>query len=987
VSQLLGRTDELTTLIDHFDLARTRSPGAGRSALVAGDAGMGKTRLLTELADRARAEGWRVMVGHCLDLADLLLPYLPFSELVGRLAVEDPEAARLLTEQHPAITALAPGRRLMSGADRQADGGHDARSQVDRAAIFDGVHGALETLASIGPVLVVVEDLHWADQSTRDLLSFLFARPFRGLVRIVGSYRSDDLHRRHPLRRTVGEWARLPGVLRMQLGPLPDPEIRTLVLSLHRGRIRERDVATIVARAEGNAFFAEELVGAAQLASTEGALPEDLADLLLVRLDHLDEASRVVVRAAACSGRRVTHALLAAVAGLPADDLERALRAAVESNVLVRVGSESYAFRHALLAEAVHDDLLPGERVRLHAKYVEALVAGVVDSTAAELATHARAAHDADTAIRAGVRAGEEAMAVGGPDDAATHFEGALEMLAGPSTTVSASVDLVGLVSRTSEAVVASGHAERAMRLVREHLDQAPADLPPRDRVRLLLAWVAAALLNEVQHEDQVAATEEALTLVGEEPGRLRTRVLSMHARSLVAVGRDDEAAKYAGEALAMAQRFELRQVAAEAATTLATLDDRSGDPETALRALERVVAAAREDGDTAAEMRGRHHLGYVHLERGDLGAAHELFSQAAEFAASAGRPWAPYGFDARYHLAMTALMRGDWDETLAVVDVAGQSPPADHEALFLSVRMLVGAGRGDDSLLRHYEPLKPFWVREGLVATNAGAAAIELLGRRGDLEGMWRVHDEVVEVVGRLWSPLFQARVRLSALVLGQLASAAVTAAAQERRELVARAPELVDVVGAVGDLATERPRGLGPEGRAWLARARAEHLRLRWLVGDDPPDEEPLVAAWSEAVTSFGELGHTPETARSRARLGAVLTATGRATEAAPVVSAARAEAARLGAQPVLDELAVLAGTHPRARPGHDRSPELTPREHEILALVAQGRTNGDIARQLFISTKTVSVHVSNILAKLGAGGRTEAAAIARRRGLLPG
>ena len=990
--ELLGRTHELAELERHLGTAPESPAGPrGRAALVAGDAGLGKTRLLTELAERARASGWTVMIGHCLDFADQLLPYLPFSEMLGRLADDDPESAARIAERHPAITALAPGRRLMSGAEPPAplDGaGLRDADTVDRAAVFAAVHGALESLAAERPVLVVLEDLHWADRSTRDLVSFLLARQFRAPVAVVGSYRSDDLHRRHPLRTVVSEWVRLPGVLRMQLTPLPDDVVRHLVLTLQPGRLRERDVAWVVERAEGNAFFAEELVGARSV-DHGSALPEDLADLLLVRLDRLDDASRQVVRAAACAGRRVTHALLAAVVELPQDELEQGVRTAVESHVLVRVGADSFAFRHALLAEAVYGDLLPGERVRLHGRYVDALTSGVVDATAAELATHARAAHDTETAIRAGVRAGEEAMAVGGPDDAAEHFEAVLELLARPGTPVPDGVDPVTLVRRTSEAVVASGHPGRAMALVRDHLDQAPPALDPRDRARLLLAWAAAAVVNE-SRKDPTVATAEALRLIGEEPGRLRTRALSLHARCLADEGRDEEAAKFAGEALAMAQRFELHQTAAEAATTIAALDGRLGHLDSAVRALEGVVAAAREAGNTEAEMRGRFHLALIELEEGRLAAAQELFREAAAAATASGRPWAPYGFDARYQQAMTAYLRGRWDEALDIANPAGEAPPADAEALLVTFRMMVGAGRGDESVLRHYEPLKASWPREALVAVSAGAAAIELLGAQGDLTGVWRVHDEVVASAEATWNPEFQARARLSALVLGQLADAAGprgvdrTAPAGQRAETMRRAGELLDVVDRIHRAVNARPRGFGPEGRAWVTRAHAEHLRLRWLGGSDSPPDEELLAAWRGTVEAFDEFGHRHEAARSRARLASVLVAAGRAAEATPLVAEARAVAEELGAAPLLAELDAL-GTRERSVPSRVET-DLTPRESEILALVADGRSNGEIGKHLFISTKTVSVHVSNILAKLGASGRTEAAAIARRRGLLP-
>ncbi len=209
-----------------------------------------------------------------------------------------------------------------------------------------------------------------------------------------------------------------------------------------------------------------------------------------MRLDRLEDDARAVVRAAACAGRRVSHPLLATVVGQPEDVLEGALRAAVEQNILVRVGADSYAFRHALLAEAVYDDLLPGERVRLHAAYAEALSSHRVDGTAAELARHARLAHDPATAVRASVEAGDEAMSVGGPDEAARHFETALELVADPRVAVE--LDHVDLAVRAADALLASGHPERAVKLVRAQLSHLPADAPAHHRARLLMSLATA---------------------------------------------------------------------------------------------------------------------------------------------------------------------------------------------------------------------------------------------------------------------------------------------------------------------------------------------------------------------------------------------------------------------------------------------------------------------------------------------------------------
>ncbi len=961
-----GRERELAQLADLLGLSEPRSC----AVLLTGDAGVGKTRLVRELVDRAEAAGWQTLVGHCLDVADSALPYLPFSELFGRLAGDRPEVMAGLIADRPVLSYLQPGRRLISGASRAA------AESLDRADLLDAIHGALDDLSQERPVLVVVEDVHWADRSTRDLLSFLFARAFRGPVVVLASYRTDDLHRRHPLRATAAQWARVPGVHRVQVDPLPDGDVRRLVRSLQPEGISETELHAIVRRAEGNAFFAEELVHASE--GAHGArLPEDLADLLLVRLDRLEDDARTVVRAAACSGRRVSHRLLAAVADRPDDVLDRSLRSAVEQNILVRVGTDGYAFRHALLAEAVHDDLLPGERVRLHAAYADALRSRRVDGTAAELARHARLAHDPVTAVRASVQAGDEAMSVGGPDEAARHFETALELVS--DRRVGVDVEPVDLAVRAADALVASGHSERALQLVRSQLEQLGADAPAASRARLLVSLAAVTMTLDYAG-DPLELTTEAMSLVPDEPTEMRARVLSLHAKALLVNGRDEDATRHAVEALGIAQQLDLSTLVADATTTLANIDDRAGDTETAQRVLLSVVEQASEDGDTHAELRSRYRLGGLHHERGDLPAARAAYRAGHARARDIGLPWAPYAFEARLMEALVAYETGDWDAALGLTAVDGQSPPPVAEAMLLSIRALVLVARGDPDTGRLLDRLRPLWPLDGLVGINAASAQMDWYGAQHDVPRVLATFEQAVEVLEQAWGKGFQARIRLTALVLGHLAGAAARATQADRAGLVGHGPRLLEGVDRVLARVQRRARPFGPEGVAWVERAHAEHLRLRWLADIDPPTQQDLRASWRRTVEAFQGWGHPFETARSQARLVDVLRSSGSTAEADVLAVEARRTATDLGAQPLLTALAVSCPT-----PRVSRRGSLTARERETLTLVAQGLSNGEVARRLFISTKTVSVHVSNILAKLGASGRTEAAAIARRDGLL--
>jgi DNA-binding CsgD family transcriptional regulator len=303
---------------------------------------------------------------------------------------------------------------------------------------------------------------------------------------------------------------------------------------------------------------------------------------------------------------------------------------------------------------------------------------------------------------------------------------------------------------------------------------------------------------------------------------------------------------------------------------------------------------------------------------------------------------------------------------------------------LLSSIALEVAAGRGEADALVGAEWLRAWWCKDGLIAITSGGAMIELLGQRGNVAAAQELYDDVVETVTRIWgSRDFQARIRLAALLVGQYASAAGHAGAADRIELASRGAEVAKDALRIANVAeTDRP--LGPESAAWVARLIAEEGRLRWLSGADPLGLDEVVARWEVAAASFDELGQLYEAARSRARLAAVLQASGRGGEATAEAGKARDVAPHLGAQRLLEELQLL-GDSDRVTARSDPA-ALTPRETEVLALVAEGRSNREIAQQLFISAKTVSVHVSNVLAKLHAAGRTEAVALARRRGLLP-
>ncbi len=960
---LVGRAAELKTLVGAVESARR---GTSSVVVVGGDAGVGKTRLLSELIS-AVSDDVLCLIGHCVDLGDTPPPYLPFTEAFTRLSAERPELGDHAISAFPALARLLPGRA------------GPGELPLDRGDLFDSVLAALTDLAAQQPVVLIIEDVHWADQATRDLLGSMFSRLLDARIALIVSYRSDDLHRRHPLRHTLAEWLRLPVVTRVYLDPLEADDVRALVRSMNVPAIDERELEIIVRRADGNAFFAEELVAAAEQCSDAQQLPWQLADLLLVRLDRLSDDARQVVRVAAVGGRRVTHDMLEAVADLPGPRLDTALRDAIDAHVVQLTSSgRGYIFRHALLAEAVYDDLLPGERIRLHSAYA-AVLAALPDRRAAELARHARASHDLPTAYSASVDAGDEAMALAAPQEALQHYETALELA---PLVPNAPDDRSELILAAVEAADAAGHTLRGLKLARRALAELPADAEPIRRARLLLAVVTAALGNEIDGE-ALALTSEALHLVPEQPATaFRARLLAQHARVALIMGQEVDAERTAREAVEVSEAVGCASAGNDARTTLAHLARRRVDPLEAATLIETVIEQARASNDGASELRSMFGLASLWHEQCQLEKSQEVYAQTYARAVEMGRRWDAFGMHSRAMTATLQYLRGDWDGALRTLDTSNEEPTMMADAVLRSTASAVRAGRGDQTAVDVLDHLRPYWDREGRVALYSVIGALEVYEQQADPAAALAVIDTLVESLGALWlDPWFLARIQLSTLGLSVLCAAAARAPEGQHEQLAADGERLLADGRASADKGLPSGRVLGREGQAWLSRLEAEGLRLRWLTGQNPPSADELVQSWRDTVAAF-DYGHVVQLTRARIRLAAALRATGRADEAAEYAELAAISARTMGAAPMLDEIRAL-GTAGRRPADEERSglTGLTDRERDVLAHLVEGRTNRQIAGTLYISEKTVSVHVSNILAKLGVRSRAEAAALARR------
>ncbi|MFB8757307.1 ATP-binding protein [Streptomyces nigra] len=963
---LIGRNPELARLSAVLERARA---GDARAVLVAGDAGVGKSRVLGEAAGLAAGAGMTVLTGHCVDLGDVGLPYLPFTEVVGTLAADERFADVLAA--HPVVGGLLGG-------------GSDAVR--DRLRLFEGFAGLLTDLADRAPVLLVLEDLHWADQSSRDLLRFLLSRgtlqraaggAAGHRLAVLASYRADDLHRRHPLRPLLAELVRLPAVERLELRPLADAEVTELVRHVQDRPLPDSTVRRIVERAEGNAFYAEELVAATDTGGD--GVPSGLADVLLIRFEQLSDTAQQVLRTAAVAGRRVGHDLLRGAVGLPEDELEAALREAVGRQLLLPGDGDTYAFRHALAREAVYADLLPGERARLHGAFARLLAArGRSRETAAERAHHSRESHDLAEALAASLEAAEHAHQVGAPAEELRHLETALDLWASvePSARPSGEgVDRVTLTLRASAAAAHAGAAHRAVALTRSALAGV------RDSDHELAARVRYTLAGNLLGVDSLTAafsySSEALALIpADPPSRTWVWAAATHVLAARQVGEYGTALRVAYEALAVAERLQVPDARADLLISLAVLESGGrGTPEGRAR-LREAREVARGAGNAPVELRALFNLAIGCFESGELEESVSWLKEGLERARRAGLSSSPYPLEMRYLHLLVLYTLGRWDECVACAAEDAAVLPAAG-AFATGPALYVGLARGDADIVERTRPLTegPFDWMGRLVASIVLTDEAAL---RGDPEAAVERMRSGVAALTDDAGTLPDATVRLAALALAAVAdrAAALRAAgdAEELRRWTDTAGELVELARVTAGRGADGS-SQGPEGRAWLARAEAE-----WTWAVSGPD----AGAWAAAVEAFAS-GDGYERARCRLRLAEALLVADDREGAAAEAAAARRTAARLGAGPLLERVDALIR---RGRLAEQRAPgssPLTAREQDVLRLLAAGRTNRQIGEELYITGKTASVHVSNILAKLGAASRTEAVAIAYREGLI--
>ena len=992
---LIGRERELDLVARALDDA---AGGRARTMLLGGEAGIGKSSLLAAVLARAEAGGASILLGGCIGLAEGSLPFAPIVEALRPL-VRDLETGGVDETADEgirhALTAVASELGLLTDRRHATSAGAEMRPEWARSRMYEAFLDLLRGLAVDRPVILAIEDLHWADDSTRELLAFLVRNAQSERLLLLITFRSDELTRRHPLLFWLAETDRSPGVERVEIQRLDRDSVGRQLAGILGHPPSVAFVDSVFERSEGNPFFAEELVAAG---AESRRLPPTLREVLAARLARISEATTRLLGVAAVVGREVDHDLLAQLAGLSEPELFDGLQEAVAAQLLIadeHAVVERYAFRHALIAEAAAEAVLPSQRRRLHVTIAEALereptMRGAEEAGhLAEIAHHWFEARELSRALVASVRAGQAAFDSSAFVESLRQYERALELWdVVPDAAAAAGIDRIELLRRAAQSCQLAGEFTRAAALLREGIAILEADGEPV-RVGLFSERLGRALWTAGEFEAALHAYQRAVELVpGDPPSADRARVLAGYAQVLMLGARYRESQVVAQEALELARTTGERQIEGHAAATLgvdlAYVADADAGVELireALRIGEDVadyddigrgyaclssaleIAGRVEEGlavalEGAARMRelglGATYGSFVQMNADDglteLGRWDEAvrLAQAAEpLARGNGRTFA------NLQLARVFAQRGDLDAASHALDRASETINAGAEAQFNGPhavrRMEVAVWRGD--------------LAAGRAAADEGSGILEQTEDHGALAALYatalRVEAEAAELAR-------------AARDDGGLDTARRRSADYEAR------------LHALDD--TALPAGYRALVHLWVSFGTAEASRV---AGRSDPD------AWRRAAEAAEARPSVYEGAYARFRQAeAIVAARGPRDEAATTLIAARTVAEALGARPLLAAidglaararvpLSVAAGPPPQAvavGAGFD----LTPREVEVLRLVAAGRTNRQIGEELFISESTAGVHVSRILGKLGVSGRVEAATMAARLGL---
>jgi DNA-binding CsgD family transcriptional regulator len=982
-SRFVGRVGELAELELALRDAANADPVV---VLLGGESGVGKTRIVGELERRIGDSDIPALLlrGESVEQRDGELPYASLlSALRPLVRAKNPVLDQLSAVSRSELTTLLPAL----GAARPSEdrNGDDPSGQV---RLFEALLELLELLSEELPVVLVLEDMHWADRSTRAFAAFLARSLREARVAVMLTYRSDELHRRHPLLPLLAELERLERTRRVRLEPFDRLEMAEALEDILGDAPNAKLVERLFSRSEGNPLYTEELLAAGL--DGRGAAPESLRHAFMLRIERLSEHAQRVTRVVAV-GRRLDDRTIAEVAGIEADRLQGALREAVAEQVLITGDDDRFLFRHALLREALYEDLLPGERSELHLRLARVLEVGCEERDDRELerttavASHYAAAGEQRAALRATVRAARAAEQVQAFGEAADLFERALELwprVEGAEELLE--MDHVSLVSLAAGAQMQSGHRPRGETLLREALRELDPDREAR-RYSTLLGRLARTQWALNRGQEGVQTAERALALLPDDDrGIERARLLSWLARTRYLRGRFREAIRDAEEALALAVAVEHPATEAEALNTMGMTMIALGQVDEGVERMQRTIEIGREIGDPDTVTHGYSNLAEMLNLVGRTTDAVRIAEEGVSAVPTRLR-------EDHDWIALTmseiAFETGDWT---AARENMKPPPPwlLGRQLIFRQLRtadQALGEGNEDPAAeaLETAEPLvaaspEPQWI--GLF----GALHGELLRRRHDLDGARAAVDQALDRIELCTDDVMRiARVTAVGLAIeaDQAQRARDLREKRAERDALTRARLHITRLRAAADAG-------GPVERAWLALGDAELGRARGRAE---------ARKWLKAAEAWEELGRPYRAVIARWRAAEAQVESGDRAAAAEAAQLALEAARRLGSRWLIDELTALAsrarldlGAPPmgaaEATSSNDSDDPfgLTPRERQVLALIAEGATNRQIGNALYMAEKTASVHVSRILSKLGVKSRTQAAAVAHRQHL---
>ncbi len=958
---IVGREAEAGVLEGAFNAAADRMP---QVVLVGAEAGGGKSRLVSEFTARVRDRAL-VLAGGCVPLGAAGLPYTPITA-----------ALRGLVRERGAgwITGLLPGGDVGELAALVPELGTLSSSgdpEMARGRLFGLVLVLLEQLAAEQPVVLVIEDLHWTDRSTGELLAFLVRNLRQAAVLLLATFRSDELGRAGPVRRLLAELGRLDGVTRLELERLPRAQVAAQLEAILGRPPDPAIVRAVYERGGGNPLFTEVLLNPDGMLTP--GLPGPARDLLLGAVTELPAECQRVLRAAAVGGARVGHGLLAAVIRQQGDVLDDALRPAVTAAVLV-TGEADYAFRHELFREAVLWDLLPGERAGIHRAFAEALEADPSLSLdylpSVALALHWCGAGERQRALQAAWAAAGAACSVFAYAEQLQMLELVLDLWERtPDAAGHAGTDRMGVMEIAAGAARLAGEAERGLALLEAGLGELDEGRDPERTASLLR--LRAALRQHLLLPDQVKGLRTALQLASA-PTRVRAQILGQLSGALRLRDQYAQAEQFGREMQALAAGLGDQEIQIEASLRVALV--REGGDRDIIPDLRAIAAEARQAGEgrlevfaraeitNALESRGEHEAA-IRAGREDLARARQLGLSRYATAPIAG------------NLAESLTSAGRWDEALEVIEEGLSLDPAPFSRVFLlACRGQISLARGDlETAAGIVEELRALSADETETyrALPLARLDIQVCLAGGDLDRALALAATVPGARGRdpryLWPAL--------AAAMQACADVASTGRDGTAGDLHALRDGLAMVAAS-----TAQP---GPVERALATAFTAEASRA---------SGSPDLAAWDAVAAAWEVIGQPYPLAYALLNAAGAASAEPGRSAAADRLARAAELASGLGARPLLERITRLARRArvdlPTATAGQPRPAApfgLTSREMEVLRLVTAGRSNQQIAAELFISAKTASVHVSRILGKLGVTSRVEAAATTHRLHLL--